>query len=206
MFVFHQRDFFHGSRQVFYLSLNYHSRLWLQLEPYYFEPNMLLTSKIIAVKIAGKNELRWPSLCQVSCKFFASQVFLCRQNESHKNGLPAKYGVKIEVSKVEFCVACENSRPSKFCASFENHFFRIVRALEREKSLCSLAICEEKTEHFGVTFSFKGTWLDSAFTSHDFSCLVFAQYSISKHLSEFYMQWMVIDASRPFRNVELLFS
>ena len=168
MFVFHQRDFYHGSRQVFQLTLNYHSRLWLQLETYYFEPNMLLTPKIIAVKIVGKNELRWPSLCQVSCKFFASQVSLCRRNESHKNGLPAKYGVK-----------------SRILCFFREPFLQdSTRIREEKKANVHLPYVKKKLSILEWP-PLKGAWLDSAFTSHDFSCLVFAQYSISKHLSNF---------------------
>ena len=73
-----------------------------------------------------------------------SQEFRVGRNESHKNGLAAKYGFKMWASKVEFC------------ASFENNFFRIARALEREKTYCSLAVyVRKKSQHFGVT-SFKG--------------------------------------------------
>ena len=79
---------------------------------------MLLTPKIIAVKIVGKMNFADLAYAKSVASFLLPR-YLYVDGMSHIKTacLPST------VSKVEFC------------ASFENHFFRIARALEWKKKL-----------------------------------------------------------------------
>ena len=126
------------------------------LEPYYFEPNTLHTSKMIAVKIV-KWIIAWKKYILLTLWRMQSQlkVFLLAVNfESdgmtwHKHGLAAKYSSKMAISEV---------------SSFETNFFRIAGTSEAEISVSGKAECllatgeDKKSEVFGVTSFNNCSW------------------------------------------------
>ena len=103
------------------------------LEQYYFEPNMLQTPKMIAVKIA-KWIITWKKHVLLTLGRMQSQlqVFLLPVNFGvdrmmlNKHSLAAKYSFKMAASKV---------------TSFKTNFFRIAGTSEAEALMSGKAEC-----------------------------------------------------------------
>lgn len=110
------------------------------LEPFYFEPNMLQTPNMIAVKIvkwiiAWKNIFCWPcDRCQVSCRFFCLPP-VSNRTEWHRINT-AWLSSTVDV---------------KLWAAFEMNFFRTIGFSEAETSQSGkakylLAVDEDEKE------------------------------------------------------------